>query len=139
MQYAASTNSFYHPDAHSVIPADAKPVPADLYAELAGKLVRPGQGGLPELAPAPVIVETVPTSVTMYQARYVLIEDGLDDDVESAIEKIENPIQKKKARAAWEYATTVDRDSEFTQFFAMALELSDAQLDSLFMRAGKVK
>lgn len=142
MLYSAQTNAFYVPEIHGAnVPPDAKPVDATTYARVVsdrpGNMeVYAGADGMPDIRPR---TEPVPPYVTMYQARSVLIDDELIDDVETALSAMPEGKEKRKARAAWEYATTVDRDSEFTQMLAAALGLTDSQLDSLFTRANKVK
>lgn len=84
----------------------------------------------PSLNPTPI-----PQSVTMRQARLALLGAGLLDDVDAAIAAITDPVQRKAAEIEWEYATTVDRDSPFTQQLAQGLGLTTEQKDALFTQA----
>lgn len=140
MFYAPSNGGFYNPDAK--MPDDAVEISAELYQELKdaisqGRQILVNADGLPyvgDLWPA-----SVPARVTMYQARAALINAELDQAVENAIEAIEDSKTRKLTRAAWEYAATVDRDSQFTQTLAAALGLNDEELDALFIAAEKVQ
>ena len=91
----------------------------------------------PPPEPEPV-VPPVPVSVSMSQARQALIDADLDDAVEAAIAAMPEGKPKKKVVVAWEYAQTVDRNSEFTLMLADALELSGEQLDGLFTAAAAI-
>ena len=91
------------------------------------------EGNTPE--PADPIPTPVITSVTMRQARLALLGAGLLDTVTQAIAAIPDATQRKAAEIEWEYASTVDRNSVFTQQLAAGLGLSDAQLDALFTQA----
>ena len=94
------------------------------------------EGNTPEPAdpPPPVVI----TSVTMRQARLALLGAGLLDDVDAAIAAIPNPVQRKAAEIEWEYATTVDRDSPFTQQLAQGLGLTTEQKNELFIQASQL-
>ena len=94
------------------------------------------EGNTPEPAdpPPPVII----TSVTMRQARLALLAAGLLDDVDAAIAAIPDPVQRKAAEIEWEYATTVDRDSPFTQQLAQGLGLTTEQKNELFIQASQL-
>ena len=94
------------------------------------------EGNTPEPAdppPVPVI-----TSVTMRQARLALLGAGLLDDVDAAIAAITDPVQHKAAEIEWEYAQTVNRDSQFTMQLAEGLGLTEEQLNNLFTVASSL-
>jgi hypothetical protein len=90
--------------------------------------------------PAPPTIGTVskPTSVTMRQARLALLQAGYYSSVQTAINAIEDPVQKQASQIEWEYAATVDRNSSFTQGMATALGLSEQDMDNLFMLAASL-
>lgn len=92
------------------------------------------EGNTP-LPPDPPPPPPIPTSVTMRQARLALLQLGLLDDVEAAIASIPDEVQRRAAQIEWEYASTVERDSQWVQNLAGALGLSDEQLDQLFQLA----
>lgn len=85
---------------------------------------------LPPSEPPPL-----PQSVTMRQARLVLLAADLLDDVDAAIAAIPDATHRKAAQIEWEFAATVDRQSPFTQQLAAGLGLDDAALDALFTEA----
>jgi hypothetical protein len=139
MFYSKIANGFFHEG--RPMPGDAVECPDELYDDMMisrpGKVMVPGPGDLPVWVDAPAAA--VPPSVTMYQARYALIDAGRDDDVETTIENIQDQIKKKKAKAAWLTASTVERHSEFTLLIAAALGLTDEQVDDLFIAASQVQ
>ncbi len=81
-------------------------------------------------APTPV----VPGEVTNFQARAALLSAGLLGAVESFIAGLADPL----ATAAWEYSGVVARDSALVAAVQLALELSDAALDALFIAAAAI-
>jgi hypothetical protein len=95
------------------------------------ELVPEGETIEPFVPPDPV----PPMSVTMRQGRLALLGAGLLDSIESSIAAIEDATQRKAAEIEWEYAQTIDRNSLFVQQMAVGLELSEEQLDSLFLQA----
>lgn len=74
----------------------------------------------------------VPTSVTPYQARMALLNAGLLDQVTTLMS---DPATPKGAVIAWEYATSWERNSAFIATLAPILNLTDAQVDALFVAA----
>lgn len=89
---------------------------------------------------APVTPEPepfIPTSVTMRQARIALHRNGLLSGVEAAIQTMDEPF-RTEAEIEWEYAQTVDMDSQFTQMLALAIGLNQEQLNDLFEQASSI-
>ena len=82
--------------------------------------------------PPPVFI---PQSVSMRQGRLALLGAGLLDSVDAAIAAIEDPIQRKAAEIEWEYATVIDRNSDFMQTLAVQLGVTEEQMDDLFVLA----
>lgn len=79
--------------------------------------------------------QTTVASVTMRQARLALLYAGLLDQVESAINAIQDQTVRKAAQIEWEYASTVDRNGTLVQSMASSLGLSGSQIDALFTAA----
>lgn len=77
---------------------------------------------------------SVPQAVTMRQARLALLGAGLLDDVEAAINSLDEPA-KSAARIEWEYSQEVHRDRPLVQMLAPLLGLTGEQLDQLFIAA----
>ena len=101
---------------------------ADHVAELAAKDAEIAR--LTALIPAPVIVDGVPQTVTMRQARLALLASGLLDDVTAAVAGA-----GQAAQIEWEYASDVGRNATLIQSLAGVMGLTDEQLDGLFVLA----
>jgi hypothetical protein len=86
-------------------------------------------GNTPNDPPPPAV--SVPTSVTMRQARLALLGAGALDAVTSAIDALQGQ-QGDAARIEWEFAATVERNSPIVAMLAAAVGLDDAALDDLF-------
>lgn len=82
------------------------------------------------LIPAPVIVDGVPQTVTMRQARLALLASGLLNDVTAAVAGA-----GQAAQIEWEYASDVGRNAALIQSLAGVMGLTDEQLDGLFVLA----
>lgn len=95
---------------------------ADLIQECRDAVVPP---------PPPVIV--IPQAVTPFQAKAALELAGLLTSVEAAI-----ALAPKLAQLAWENATEFRRNSPTVLMLAQQLELTDEQLDSLFLTASGI-
>lgn len=83
-----------------------------------------GEGNTPEPA---LIVNAIPTEVSMSQAREALLQAGLLAAVNSAVSQL-----SEKAQIQWEYRATVKRDNEFVQELITNGLLTNTQLDALF-------
>lgn len=83
---------------------------------------------------APEVVAHVPAEVTMRQARLALLAAGLLDDVETAIDAMEEPTQTA-ARIEWEYSNALQRDNALVAALGPALGLSTNAVDNLFRAA----
>ena len=72
----------------------------------------------------------IPSIVSMRQARLALLQNGLLDDVNTAI-----AAGTKADQIEWEYAAEVNRLSPLVANMKTALNLTDADLDGLFTLA----
>jgi hypothetical protein len=88
-----------------------------------------GETASPPPPPPPV----VPREITMRQARLVLLGAGLLDDIAPAIDALPSP-QKEAAQIEWEYSNTMQRTNPLITALAPALNLTDAQIDQLFIQ-----
>ncbi len=79
----------------------------------------------------------VPAEVTMRQAQRALLDAGLLDAVEAAINALPEP-PRRAAKIDWEMSSTMRRDSQFVQLLSPALGMTSAQLDALFVAASKL-
>jgi len=83
---------------------------------------------LPEYVPPP---SKVPQVVTMRQARLALLGAGLLKSVTDAVAAMPG-VEGDAARIEWEYAQEVRRDSPLLSSLAIAMQMTDDQLDALF-------
>jgi hypothetical protein len=83
-----------------------------------------------ELAPSTEPAPVVPAQVTMRQARLALLGAGMLSTVDQAVAGM-----TEAARIEWEYAATVERNSQLVAALAPLLGLTEAQLDDLFIQA----
>lgn len=87
-----------------------------------------------EIVQAQPMVEPVPVSVTMRQARLALLQAGLLAQVNSAIAAMPGA-DGDVARITWEFSQEVRREDTLLIQLASAMSLTDAQLDTLFTQA----
>jgi hypothetical protein len=80
---------------------------------------------------------TVPTAVSMRQARLALLGTNKLADVDAAIAAMPSP-QKEAAQIEWEYATEVKIDSELVLGLITALGLTEQETDELFIQAASL-
>lgn len=74
-------------------------------------------------------IENNKTSITPRQARLILLEYKLLDDVEAYL------LTDKKAQIEWEYANTIERHSPLIKSVGIALQLTDEDIDKMFLEA----
>ena len=94
----------------------------------------PGAELVPE--PAPVQTPVVPQSVSRAQGKLALIQAGLWPAAIAFVEGIADPTQRAYAEVALYDTQEWRRDSPFLASAAAALDLSEEQLDTLFITAG---
>lgn len=80
----------------------------------------------------PAAPEPVPQSITMRQARLVLLGAGKLAQVDTAIANIQDPVTKAAAQIEWSYSNELQRDNSFVALLAPALNLTSEQVDDLF-------
>ena len=78
---------------------------------------------------------SVPTKVTMRQARLALLQAGLLDQIEGALASIEDPIEKKTSEITWEYSIEVERTNPLVIRLTSIFGLSEEQVDNMFRQA----
>lgn len=75
-------------------------------------------------------VQSVPSAVTMRQARLALLQSGLLEQVNNAV-----LVGGEADKITWEYATEVSRSDALVKNLAVSLGLDESQLDDLFTLA----
>lgn len=81
--------------------------------------------------------QETPKSVTMRQARLALLNIGKLGTVDSAIASMTG-IYGDAARIEWEFSSEVHRNRPLVLALAPILNMTDAQLDQLFVEASKL-
>jgi hypothetical protein len=84
--------------------------------------------------PEPV-APVVPEQVTLWQIRTVLDVMGLEATVTAVIQGMPDGPEKKAAFKAWEYANNIRRFSPTVEGLKAILQLTDEQLDQIFIQA----
>jgi len=75
--------------------------------------------------------------ITPRQARLALLQAGLLSQVGPAINSLESPA-KETAQIEWEYATSIERSSEWINQLGGALGLDENGIDDLFKTASQL-
>lgn len=109
-------------DLHTFVDKDGKEYPLEEYCKT--------QTIAPYVEPEPEIV--IPTSITMRQCRLYLLNQNLLDDVESIVS------QNKAWQIEWEYANEVLRTNQLITAMQSSLNLTDVQVDTMFLEASKL-
>ena len=78
-----------------------------------------------------------PKVVTMRQARLALLSQKLLSNVDAVIASFPSP-QKEAAQIEWEFASTVERNSDLVAMLSQSLSLTDEQMDALFQAASEL-
>lgn len=109
-------------DLHTFVDKDGKEYPLEEYCKTL------------EIAPyvEPEVVVVIPTSITMRQCRLYLLNQNLLDDVENIVS------QNRAWQIEWEYANEVLRTNQLITAMQSSLNLTDEQVDSMFLEASKL-
>ena len=93
-------------------------------------------GGTPDpyIDPTP----QVPYSITQRQMRLTLLEFGIYDQVEAAIEAMEGS-DGKAAKITWMWAQEIKRDNPLLLSLASSFGLSEEVIDNLFITAASIE
>lgn len=79
----------------------------------------------------------VPQVVTMRQARLALLSIGLLDQVEPAIDAMDEPA-RTISKIEWDYSSEVRRDKSFVNSLGSTLGLDSEAIDALFATAALI-
>ena len=80
---------------------------------------------------------TVPFEVQLWRIRTVLKLMQLETQIESAIDAMPEP-SKTAATYIWKFGTTVERASQTVLLLQSVLQLTDEQVDDLFIQADAI-
>jgi hypothetical protein len=124
---------FVQAKCHSYADVQMDMLEADLGGDAAqyANLIATVRAGIVPFVPPP---PQVPQSVTMRQARLALLGAGLLASVNEAIAVMPG-VNGEAARIEWEYAQVVERNAGLVPAMAVALGMTEAQIDGLFLVA----
>ena len=77
---------------------------------------------------------TVPDEVQLWRIRTILKLMQLETSIEQTLETLPEP-SKTAANYIWNYGTTVERSSQTVLLLQSALQMTDEQVDNLFIQA----
>ncbi|MDT3722899.1 hypothetical protein [Pseudomonas oryzihabitans] len=143
--FSAQLGGFLSTDLISLssLPKDAIPVTDDarlnlLAGEAAGQMIVPDQNGYPVLqASSSPAAPAVPIAVSMMQARLAMLDAGVLDKVQTAIDAMVGA-DGQAARIQWQFAMEVRRDWPLVATLQKSLGLTDKQVDELFLTAAAI-
>ncbi len=82
-------------------------------------------------------VPEIPSEVALWKLRFILSQMNLEESVASALLLLPEP-QKTAANYIWNYGSAIDRYSSTIMFLQQQLELTDAQVDQIFIQANSI-
>ena len=139
MLYSKENNGFYDKDINSTIPDDCIEIDHDYYLSLLegqakGLKIQTDKKGYPVLVePVYEEIKYIPI-ITKRQAMLQLDSIGLYDELIELINQTEN----KTLKIEFEYSSNFERESPFIIGMAQKFNLSDDQVDELFIEAAKL-
>lgn len=81
--------------------------------------------------------DRLPSAATPRQIRLALLDAGLLDSVTAAFDDLSEPL-RTKVQIEWEYATEIEKNSPLIQKLYPKLDLTEDQLDDLFVAAASI-
>ena len=82
--------------------------------------------------------DKTPTEVQLWRIRTILKLMNLETTIESALNQLEEPTQTA-AKNVWNYGTTVERYSQTVLFIQSVTQMTDAQVDEIFIQAEAIQ
>ena len=79
----------------------------------------------------------VPTEVQLWRVRTVLELMQLEETIARALENLDEPI-RTGSKKIWEYGTTIERQSQTVLFLQSVLQMTDLQVDEIFIQADAI-
>lgn len=80
----------------------------------------------------------VPFEVQLWRIRTVLKLMGLEENIATALNSLEEPM-KTGALYIWEYGTTVERGSQTVLLLQSILQMTEEQVDQIFINANNIQ
>lgn len=81
----------------------------------------------------------IPQTVSARQVRLWLVQNGFSlDQVDAAINGIQDPMTRETVKIEWEYAPYIERSHPMLVPLAAALGLSSEQIDIAFVQANNI-
>ena len=80
----------------------------------------------------------VPQEVQLWRIRTILKSMKFEDSIETVLNNLEEPT-KTAALCIWNYGTSVERNSQTVALLQTALELTNEQVDEMFIEANNIK
>ena len=85
-----------------------------------------------------IAVREVPNEVALWKIRTVLSIMSLTNQIETILNDLLEP-QKTAALAIWNHGNTVERYSNTVLYLQSQLQMSDIELDNIFIESEKIK
>lgn len=79
----------------------------------------------------------VPNEVALWKLRFILAQIGLENLVVDAMDKLPEP-QKTAATYIWNYGNTIDRYSSTILFIQSVLQLTDEQVNNIYIQSNSL-
>jgi len=79
----------------------------------------------------------VPPEVQLWRIRTILKLSQLEAQIETVLDSLPEP-SKTAANYIWNYGTTVERNSQTVLLIQTTLQLTDEQVDDLFIQANEI-
>jgi hypothetical protein len=80
----------------------------------------------------------VPQEVQLWRIRTILKSMRFEDSIQTVLNNLEEPT-KTAALCIWNYGSTVERNSQTVAMLKTALQLTDEQVDEMFIEANNIK
>jgi hypothetical protein len=80
----------------------------------------------------------VPQEVQLWRVRTILRLLQLEETIATALDALEEPT-KTGAKTIWEYGTTIERQSQTVLFLQSTLQMTDDQVDDIFIQAQDIQ